>query len=72
MSEQCPYNCTNKTEFGYCKNTVCINPAYQNKWYWAWNFTPEMVQNPCQYCPNNPKNGGTGICHCILGTPTIY
>ena len=26
----------------------------------------------CDYCSNNPKNGGNGVCHCVLGTPTIY
>ena len=26
----------------------------------------------CANCPNNPKNGGSGICHCILGLPKIY
>lgn len=25
----------------------------------------------CQQCPNHPSNGGSGICHCILGTPKI-
>lgn len=28
--------------------------------------------NPCANCPNNPKNGGSGICHCIIGLPKIY
>lgn len=28
--------------------------------------------DPCQYCSNSPKNGGSGICHCILGTRTFY
>lgn len=36
---------------------------------------PVLVQSydqlPCIYCPNNPKNGGSGICHCTLGTPKI-
>ena len=27
--------------------------------------------SPCQYCSNNPRNGGSGICHCILGQQTI-
>jgi len=22
----------------------------------------------CDSCKNNPKNGGSGICHCLLGT----
>lgn len=25
----------------------------------------------CEHCPKNPKNGGDGICHCILGVPKI-
>lgn len=25
--------------------------------------------SPCKYCSNNPRNGGSGICHCILGLP---
>ncbi len=24
----CPYICENKTEYGYCKTTSCINPKY--------------------------------------------
>ena len=27
--------------------------------------------SPCDHCSNNPKNGGSGICHCILGQPQI-
>lgn len=27
---------------------------------------------PCTHCSNNPNNGGSDICHCILGTPKIY
>lgn len=26
---------------------------------------------PCDNCPNNIKNGGSGICHCILGEYSI-
>ena len=25
----------------------------------------------CRYCSNNPINGGSGICQCILGQPKI-
>ena len=28
----CPYLCNNKTVYGYCKTTACINPEY-NKIY---------------------------------------
>ena len=70
MTSPCLYPCTNKNELGYCLTTACINPAYQNITMFSWyikNYT-----SPCENCMNNPKNGGTRICHCILGTPTIY
>lgn len=28
-------------------------------------------QSPCDSCSNNVKNGGSGICNCILGLPKI-
>ena len=28
-------------------------------------------QSACVNCPNNPKNGGSGICNCTLGQPQI-
>ena len=30
------------------------------------------VPKPCRYCMNHPINCGSGICHCILGSPIIY
>lgn len=30
------------------------------------------TQTPCKYCGNNPKNGGSGICHCVSGLQTFY
>ena len=30
------------------------------------------IPKACITCPNHPSNGGGGICHCILGTQTIY
>lgn len=29
------------------------------------------TSDACSGCRNNPKNGGSGICHCILGTTPI-
>lgn len=26
--------------------------------------------DPCEGCPNNPKNGGSGICNCMI--PYLY
>ena len=39
-------------------------------------FDPQIIVTPfgssaCQNCTNNPKNGGSGICHCTLGGVTI-
>lgn len=28
----------------------------------TWNYDNET----CKYCGNNPKNGGSGVCHCTL------
>ena len=35
--------------------------------YWPQNGIPEA----CRSCSNHPSNGGTGICHCTLGSPSI-
>ena len=35
--------------------------------YWPQNGIPEA----CRSCANHPSNGGTGICHCTLGSPSI-
>ena len=29
------------------------------------------IPDSCKNCPNHPSNGGSGICNCILGQPTI-
>lgn len=34
----CPYICDNKTEYGHCKTTACINPKY-NQTYIVSNHT---------------------------------
>ena len=35
-------------------------------------ISEDVFPSPCDNCSNNPKNGGSGICHCILGQQTIY
>lgn len=39
--------------------------------YSVWTLFDENSYIPeyCKACPNHPSNGGSGICHCILGTP---
>jgi hypothetical protein len=34
MSYQCQRPCENKTEYGYCKTTYCINPQFSNLGTW--------------------------------------
>ena len=31
-----------------------------------------LYPTACKRCSNNPANGGSGVCNCTLGTPTIY
>ena len=35
------------------------------------NLEQPSWQSPCDKCSANVKNGGSGICHCILGTPKV-
>ena len=69
MLGMCPYDCNNKTEHGYCRSTGCINPKYAQIIFWSHN--QNTFPSPCQNCRNNPVNGGSGVCHCMLGTPPI-
>lgn len=34
--------------------------------YEAYDFS-----DVCEHCPNDPRNGGSGNCNCILGQPKI-
>lgn len=36
------------------------------------NDTNDSVPPACRGCLNHPTNGGSGICHCILGNPVTY
>lgn len=33
-----------------------------------WSNNDSLASNACANCPNNPRNGGCGICNCTLGT----
>lgn len=35
---------------------------------WLISSGGTTAKNACEYCSNNPKNGGSGVCHCILGS----
>ena len=38
---------------------------------WELGYAVSNVLDACKQCANNPANGGSGICHCILGTSPI-
>ena len=43
--------------------TIPIQPReYNNGWVDGVNL--------CESCPNNPKNGGSGVCNCVI--PSMY
>lgn len=67
MITTCPYPCDNKTEYGFCKTTGCINKDYR---YLMSNIEipyAQPIPRPCKTCANHPSNGGSGICFCTLG-----
>lgn len=37
----CPYPCGNKTEFGYCRTTGCVNPRYAQQIFYSHN--PQFI-----------------------------
>ena len=70
-------NCKYRLPCGWCdrKNEMCIyeqvtsnnNKTFKEK-YDLWDSDSN---DPCEHCPNSPKNGGSGICNCILGLPKV-
>ena len=34
-------------------------------------WSPSGIPEACRNCSNHPSNGGSGICHCTLGTPKV-
>lgn len=57
---------------------IYINPPEIDKWHYPINpctplTDPSVTNIPegCRHCPNHPSNGGSGICHCIIGTQPI-
>lgn len=49
---------------GNSMNTETIN-------YLDYSHINSYKQSPCDGCSNSPKNGGSGICHCILGQMNV-
>ena len=60
-----------------CPDATPLNNYTTSETITNFSFTPMGPSNkaydgsPCDSCSNNPKNGGSGICNCILGQPPI-
>ena len=39
--------------------------------YLDYSHVNNFTQSACTNCSNNPKNGGSGICHCTLGQMNV-
>lgn len=64
---------------GQANNQYNFEKELKNPWWAHTNETPSITfneslkaNNACSNCPNNPKNGGSGICFCILGMSGVY
>ena len=55
-------------------NIPQINTPYtQIKDWYTISDLKDNIPEACKNCPNHPSNGGSGICHCTLGTqPVMY
>ena len=65
-----------RVPFGGNANTITTVETktlndYLNADYYNKSATGAFGQSACINCPNNPKNGGSGNCNCILGQPQI-
>lgn len=52
-------------------NDITIPPKYVINPEYTDTATFNNLPSTCESCGNNPKNGGSGICHCILGMPDV-
>lgn len=56
---------------GITNNQLQINDNNLNKYNLNDTTIGNFKQSACENCSNNPKNGGSGICHCTLGRMQI-
>lgn len=80
----CPVNGTHEWEYNHEVDTIgrvfiCKHCGqrkhipYEPYPYYNYNTTStDAIPPACRNCPNHPLNGGSGICHCILGQRPVY
>ena len=58
-----------RVPFGGNNPNITKQPSLND--YINTSYTLNTEQSPCDNCSNNVKNGGSGICNCILGLPKV-
>lgn len=51
MAEVCPYICNNKTDYGYCQTSACINPTHRTPTFTSY----DPIEIARQYAPKFDK-----------------
>ena len=51
--------------------TIQVKPLEDKPFISGFVVIPIKQLSPCDRCSNNPKNGGSGICFCTLGSPKV-
>ena len=64
FKEECPFYYT--IEYTHSADEHCRRAENETKPTLPHTNTI-TVSEACRYCPNHPSNGGSGICHCMLG-----
>ena len=66
----CPYFCLNKTDLGYCKTTVCINPKYNclsvTKWLDKADYVQVVRCKDCKWWKTNYMWNGRECKVCVV------
>ena len=57
---------------GYSSKPMREYPDYVTLPKWLQEDDEPSAPDACKNCPNHPSNGGSGVCHCVLGTRTVY
>ena len=55
----------------YSKPDNLTVPNWESERIINWVNLNDNIPYVCKSCSNHPSNGGSGICHCIMGTPPI-
>ena len=66
MISACPYLCDNKTEYGYCKTTGCINPKVSSCVGYAGYCAVNAQEVVTEDCPHWVWDKPNDDCRCSI------